>query len=580
MSFVIRKEQCPRCARAGRDRKGDNLAVYDDESCHCFSCGHTRLSEAEKERRGITDEQEEEGVMTREKITGEENDRLKKMTGTDCRGWRGIRKETNSFFGVRYQYDEVSGEPVKQFVPTTINGELVGYRTRVFPKDFSAPIGQVGKECDLVGQFRFKAHTGTVVIVGGEVDLLSAYQMLRDYQIAKGATQYDATAVLCSTLGENGAHKQVASNYDLFASAHKIVLMMDNDKAGAEATEKLVKVLPKGKVYISNLRYKDPNEYLTKGKESEFINDFYRARKYSPAGLHQSDELYAAAIEYAKMERLSMPPFLKKLEDMLGGGIPRGYIVMIAAASSIGKTTLVNEAVIHWAMNTDESIGILSLEATSGEYASSLLSRYSQIKFASIKDSGERVKMLESEKVAAAAKELFTREDGSPRFVLCDDRGDTLKAVEEKIVEMVSSMGVTCLIIDVLSDLLAALTIPEQEAHLSFQKKLAKEHNLTIVNVTHLKKSSGGHTAGSRGGEVTEENFHGSSSLYKSAGINIGLSRDKMAETDVDRNTTKVTLLKNRACGTTGNAGEIYYDSGTHTLWDKDEWVQKNPGEF
>jgi hypothetical protein len=76
MSFVIRKEQCPRCARAGRDRKGDNLAVYDDESCHCFSCGHTRLSEAEKERRGITDEQEEEGVMTREKITGEEKQKL------------------------------------------------------------------------------------------------------------------------------------------------------------------------------------------------------------------------------------------------------------------------------------------------------------------------------------------------------------------------------------------------------------------------------------------------------------------------------------------------------------------------
>jgi hypothetical protein len=40
VSKFVRYEQCPRCADRGRDRAGDNLAVYDDGSKHCFAnCG-------------------------------------------------------------------------------------------------------------------------------------------------------------------------------------------------------------------------------------------------------------------------------------------------------------------------------------------------------------------------------------------------------------------------------------------------------------------------------------------------------------------------------------------------------------
>ncbi len=39
MSRFVALEQCPRCAERGRDRRGDNLAVYNDNSKHCFSCG-------------------------------------------------------------------------------------------------------------------------------------------------------------------------------------------------------------------------------------------------------------------------------------------------------------------------------------------------------------------------------------------------------------------------------------------------------------------------------------------------------------------------------------------------------------
>lgn len=42
MSNFVKHERCPKCAAEGKDRHGDNLAVFDDGSQFCFSCGfHT-----------------------------------------------------------------------------------------------------------------------------------------------------------------------------------------------------------------------------------------------------------------------------------------------------------------------------------------------------------------------------------------------------------------------------------------------------------------------------------------------------------------------------------------------------------
>lgn len=37
MSELISRRRCPECAKVGRDKSGDNLAVYDDH-VHCYSC--------------------------------------------------------------------------------------------------------------------------------------------------------------------------------------------------------------------------------------------------------------------------------------------------------------------------------------------------------------------------------------------------------------------------------------------------------------------------------------------------------------------------------------------------------------
>jgi len=44
MSNFVRHERCPVCAAQGKDRNGNNLGVYSDGSCYCFSCGYTKSS--------------------------------------------------------------------------------------------------------------------------------------------------------------------------------------------------------------------------------------------------------------------------------------------------------------------------------------------------------------------------------------------------------------------------------------------------------------------------------------------------------------------------------------------------------
>jgi len=39
-SHVVEKQQCPACAKIGKDNGRDNMAVYSDGHTHCFSCGY------------------------------------------------------------------------------------------------------------------------------------------------------------------------------------------------------------------------------------------------------------------------------------------------------------------------------------------------------------------------------------------------------------------------------------------------------------------------------------------------------------------------------------------------------------
>ena len=570
MGNFIRHESCPNCGSS------DNLAIYDDGSYHCFGgCGHTKLSndvkELLKERhkgRGrvkrMTEPKEEVKVVksTKPVITEEKAKEIKAETNIQGKGFRGLKDEYTKQFGVRYSYAEDTGEVVEQYYPITQESQLTGYKIREVPKNFRS-IGRTGADCELFGQFKFNRGGKYVLLVEGELCQLSAYQMLADYNRNRGSDF--ETAVVSPTTGAN-SYNQIAAQYKFFDSFDQIIVAMDNDEAGKKAEEKIVKVLPRGKVKLMQLRYKDSNEYLEAGKQKEFIQDFYNAKTYVPIGVLPSSNLYDRILEQTEVPKVPFPHFMRKLNDMFVGGMPLGYIFNIAADTGIGKTTYVNEMIYHWVFNSPHLVGIVSMELDAGQYGEVLLSRHISKKLSLIGDTNEKLDFLRSDKIKEKAKELMVREDGNDRFFLLDNRDGTVEEIQATIEELVISCGCKVIILDPLQDCLDGLSNEEQAVFMKWMKGFIKSFGVTFVLINHMRKSE-------NSGEM---DIMGSSTIIKSAAANIILKRDKLAEDEVTRNTTTVTVAKNRVCGLTGPAGAAYYDNQTHTLYDLDDWLNGN----
>lgn len=578
------KTACPRCRRNGGDSTGNNLHVYGEgKGAFCWACEFTIPSDEHIAQMGWEDDDEEElDVSTREPLTDEEAEEAKSYTGLAGHGYRGIRDETSRWFGVRYEYDQETGKPIAQYFPTTINRKLVGYRVRRFPKDFSQSIGQVGKEVELIGQFRFEATGSKVcIIVGGETKLLNTYQMLKD-DIARGGKDFDTPAVVCSTLGESGAFKQVAAQHEFFNKFTKVIVCMDNDDAGREAAQKIAKVLPKGKAYIMSMRYKDADDYVVDksgnlvGKEREFIKDYWAAKAWTPDGIVGAGGVGGRIREAAKAPKVPLPPFMHKLQKMMAGGIPLKTIVNLGSASGTGKSTIVDECTHYWIFHSPYKPGVITLESDVGQYGTKLLSRHIRRKIDLIETADEKLDFLSLPEVVEAEQDLYFNSDGEERFSLIEDRDGGIESIKTKVEELIVVCGCQLIIIDPLQDLLDGLSNEDQAMFLKWMKGMVKSHDVIFVNVNHVRKSQGGKQANSTGADLFEEDMQGTSSIFKSGACNLLFTRNKEAEDPIERNTTYMKASKIRWTGNTGTAGIYYYDNLTHTMWDLEDWLKAN----
>lgn len=580
LGVFVKHEPCPECGSS------DGRAMYEDGSYFCWVCSKGTLSEDVKKslkekRKGkvkvktMQDASEDVQIVKNAKpaMTQAENQQIKSETGVDTKGYRGIRTDISKQFGVRYEYSEEDGSVTKTYYPCTRGYELSGYKLRKHPKTFSTPYGATGKDCELFGQFKFKTMNNTCLIVGGEHDVLAAFQMLSDAQKNK---QYDPVAVVGPTCGETSAFRQIQGQYSFFCQFKKVVVAMDSDATGEEALEKIVKVLPRGKIYVMKMRRKDPNSYIydnSTGKsvnaEQDFINDFWAAKPYTPAGVHASTSLYQAALDRMDLSMISLPSFMKVAAEKLGGGLVKKEISLILAKTSIGKTTLISALTQHLALNEQEEvIGVLSLEADAGKFSQNLLSYHLRTPLHRMSKE-ERVAFLSQPDVIAKVAKLYEKEDGTPTLYVCDDRGANWESIKEKILEMIIAMGVTVLIVDPYSDLLSGMSVSEQEEVATWFKKIMKEFEITPIIVSHVRKGSTGANAGA----LTEDDAQGSSFLVKAAGQTLALERNKQAECPVERNKTTINILKNRDFSETGPAGAMYYDIATANLYDFDSWM-------
>lgn len=511
-----------------------------------------------------------------EPLSIEEVKNLIRSVGYKGKGYRGIKDEFVKYYGCLTKLDS-NGEVEARYYPETEDGKITGYTIRKHPKNFKQPrLGKTGMSSDLYGQVRWKkGHGKYVMVCGGQEDCHAALEMFTEYNRSRGQDEYDQFPIVSPTTGEGSAYKQLSAQYDWLDTYDNIYLALDSDKAGKDAIERCLDVLPAEKVHIVTWSGKDPNDMLQKGKQKQFIRDFYNAKPCVSSGIKGSNEIIEELPDFLNTPKLTLPPFMHRLQENMRGGIGFGRIVNIIADSSVGKTTLVNSMVYHWIMHCLDiaKTGVVSLESTSAEYALDMLSMHLGINLQAIPEGGEVLQLLDSPEIKDKYEDLFTTEYGVPRFNIVDEREGKITVVEKQIEQMVKQHGCKVIVIDVLSDLLRSLDNSEQEKHMMWQKLMVKR-GIIIVNVLHTRKPPADGQGKQR--KATEYDAIGSSSFVQSAHINIVFNRDKMSEDPVERNTTIVDMPKCRG-GITGHATDLYYDFKTRELHDLIDYFEGEP---
>lgn len=180
MANFVRHEACEKCGSS------DGKAVYDDNSFHCFVClKNTKPSEEHKAENPSRNKKRKESVKvqevkTKEKeiISEEDAKDIKDNTSSKGKGFRNIRDDIYTPFGVRHSFDEETGEVTEQYYPCTQNGKLVGYKIREIPKDFRS-IGRTGATVECFMQFKFTRGGKYLILTEGEC-LLSETEVLTE----------------------------------------------------------------------------------------------------------------------------------------------------------------------------------------------------------------------------------------------------------------------------------------------------------------------------------------------------------------------------------------------------------------
>lgn len=574
-SVVISMQQCPKCAAEGNDKSEDNAAHYEDGGVFCFA-GHGVLKYSDqviKKRNGDSSYTQEAKDMGNS-FSPEYWQSLVDVTTSNPHGFRKLTEATCEKYGVRHAIDPESGEVLMQYYPVTRFNELSGVRWRDYKKDFFRR-GVVGSECDLFGQVAFQETEAKRIIIGcGEIDTMSLYQVVSGTSERKG---YGEIPAVCTTIGEGG-YKQLQKQYEWLNTFEKIVVCPDQDDAGQMHLHKLIKYLPKNKVFIMNLPrgYKDANDMLKDGKINQLVDCFFKATAYSPSGIIGSDALFFDLYDFDDKPRVTFPSFLHYVqEEMLRGGVTFPAILNIVAPSGIGKSTILNEMIYHWIMEDPYMVGILALESTRKEFSKLLASRHLNKKLALLQDEEARGVLQES---IEYNKELYFNEDGTPRFYFMEELDGNIERIKELIELLIVSCGCKIIVIDPLQDLFAGLDNKDEEAFLGWLKVIVKRYEIIIVCINHIRKQDG---KTDQNKMYMESEIMGSSTIIKSSFFTMLLNRNKyLDKEDPMKNVTQVMISKNRQTGLTGPANPLYYDNVTHKLHDFEQYKQEHPEVF
>lgn len=443
---------------------------------------------------------------------------------------RKITEETCRKFNVRQE------GPALRF-PYYSSNRVVGYKE----KDPSKNFRWSGKNEDdqLFGQHLFGSGK-TIVVTEGEMDTLAVWQARPNWPVVSIPS------------GANNAKKALAKQLPFLMGFGEVVLMFDNDEAGAKATEECVGLFPHDKVFLASLgSYKDASEALQDGAGEAIRQAIWNKRSYVPQSIIDGRDLF---------ELVSTPLHGKDAEypyddlNTVTSGLRLGELVTITAGSGTGKSTLCGEIAVHL-LKQDQTVGYIALEE-------------------SVKRTGLRLMTVAANKplhlnneIPSDAFEAAFRDTlGSGNVYLRDGFGSVdPDSLLNDIRYLVKTNEVQWVILDHLSILLSGNESNDErkmiDVVMTKLRSFVEETGIGLILISHLRRNQGdkGHEDGA---QVSLGQLRGSHSIAQLSDLVLALERNISG----GDNKSSLKVLKNRFNGQTGPAGNLAYVADTGRL--------------
>lgn len=455
---------------------------------------------------------------------------------------RGLSEETCRKFGYFLGRDK-NGKLVQVAPYRNEDGQVVGQKVRGANKSFRTT-GEF-KNVQLFGQHLWGSASKRIVVTEGEIDAMSAHQMLGSWPVVSLPN------------GAQSAAKAIRDNLEFFDKFEKIILSFDMDKPGREAVDSVIPLFTPGKVLVMEMPLKDASDMLMANKVKEFVNCFWEAVERTPAGIVSGEDLWDEVSSNAEMGA-SLP--WSGLTSMTYGQ-RGGELWTWCSGSGMGKSEFVSELAYHNLIEHKEKVGYMALEESLRRTGQRLMAKHLQVP----------IHLPDYSVGQAEMKEAFKATTGSGRVFLYDHWGSQASdEILSKLRFMIVGKGCKTVVLDHLSIIVSGLDNNDErktiDKLMTDLRSLVEETGVKMHLVSHLRRPMGkGHE---EGGKVSLAHLRGSHSIVQLSDFVVGLERNQQSKKN--SNVTRLRLLKNRYSGETGVAAAVEYQKDTGMLIEVD----------
>ena len=540
MTFIKSNQLCPAC-------KKEHLNINADGSAKCFyaTC-------PQPEGWFVSGTFDVDGVLKTKQI---ENP-VKPMINTNSTSTfnalsdRNISKATAKKYGVTV-VNGLDGKPTQHNYPYYNGHELSATKIRKLPKDFM--LEGSFEETGLFGEQLFQSGGKFITITEGECDAMATYELM--------GSKWAAVSI---KRGAAGAERDVKDSLEFLESFENIVICFDNDTSGKDAAKKVARLFQPSKAKIMTLPdvFKDANDMLKANKHKDFMEAWWSAKTYTPSGVINVSEEKSKFFNREKKPSVPYPweGLNKKLY-----GLRQGELVTLTGGTGLGKSSVTRELEHHLIKNTDDNVGIISLEEDWRRTIDGILSIEAN---ARLYIDQEREKFSEKE-LDNFFDILYDGENKNRVWVHAHFGTNSIDEIFAKLRFMIIACDCKWIVIDHLHMLVSAVSEGDERRAIdnimTRLRSIVEETGAGLMLVCHLRRTIGnkGHENGI---EVSLSHLRGSQAIAQLSDCVIALERNQQADDPNESNTTRVRILKSRYTGDVGMATHLLYDRDTGRL--------------